>query len=305
MSVVGDGSFTRAAARLGTRKAHLSRVVSRLESRLGARLLQRSTRSLSLTELGREVHERATGILRAIEETARVVQRTHEAPRGTLRVTCGVEFGLLAVNDWIATYLAKYPEASIEADLTNRVVDVVHEGFDVAVRVGALEDSDLSARKLGDIEYGFFVAPGYLKRLRPPRSLEELRSHALVLSTQTQKSRGKWELTRGGDRLTLAATPRLVVNTHMAVREAVRRGVGIGLLPLFQALPLTESGALLPIMSGWGREPVPVHAVYPSSRFLTPKVRAFIDEAVDGFASLVSPGKPARRAGTRPSKVRR
>jgi LysR family transcriptional regulator, regulator for bpeEF and oprC len=288
VSVVRDGSFTKAAERLGTRKAHLSRVVSRLEARLGARLLQRTTRSLSLTEPGREVYERATGILTAIDETVRVVQRTQEAPRGTLRVTCGVEFGLLAVNDWIATYLAKYPEVSVEADLTNRVVDVVHEGFDVAVRVGALDDSHLSARKLGDVDYGLFVAPSYLTHTRAPRTLEELQLHALVLSTQTRTSRGKWELTRGDERLMLAAYPRLLVNTHVAVRDAVLRGVGIGLMPRFQARPFTVTGALREVLPGLGREPVPVHAVYPSRLFLTPKVRAFIDEAVLGFAALIA-----------------
>jgi len=304
VNVVRDKSFTKAAERLGTRKAHLSRVVSRLEGRLGARLLQRTTRSLSLTELGREVYERATGILAAIDETVRVVQKTQELPRGTLRVTCGAEFGLLAVNAWIAAYLAKYPEVGVEADLTNRVVDVVHEGFDVAVRVGALDDSGLSARKLGDIRYGLFVAPSYLKQRRAPRSPEELRSHALVLSTQTQKSRGRWELTRGDERLMLAASPRLLVNTHMAVRDAAVRGVGIGLLPEFQAQPFVEKGTLRRVMPGWGREAVPVYAVYPSSLFLTPKVRAFVDEAVVGFSQLIAEAAlavAARERGRRTS----
>lgn len=299
--VVHDKSFTKAAERLSTGKAHLSRVVSRLEARLGARLLQRTTRSLSLTELGREVHERATRILAAIDETVRVVQRTQELPRGSLRVTCGVEFGLLAVNDWIAAYLARYPEVSVEADLTNRVVDVVHEGFDVAIRVGALDDSGLSARRLGDIRYGLFAAPSYTKHNRAPRSPEELRSHALVLSNQTQKSRGRWELTRGDDRFGLTASPRLLVNTHMAVRDAVVRGVGVGLLPVFQALPLVSSGALVQVLPGWERDPVPVHAVYPSSVFLTPKVRAFVDECVLGFAAIVASPRPGRAGRARPS----
>lgn len=192
---------------------------------------------MSLTELGREVYERATGILAAIDETVRVVQKTQELPRGTLRVTCGVEFGLLAANDWIAAYLAKYPEVSVEADLTNRVVDVVQEGFDVAIRVGVLNDSGLSARKLGDIRYGLFVAPSYMKHKRAPRSPEELRSHALVLSPQTQKSRGTWELTRADQRFVLAASPRLLVNTTWPSGTRWSVGSGSACYQSFRPIP--------------------------------------------------------------------
>jgi LysR family transcriptional regulator, regulator for bpeEF and oprC len=306
VNVVRDGSFTKAADRMGTRKAHLSRVVSRLEARLGARLLQRTTRSLALTELGREVCERAVAILTAIDETVRAVQKTQEVPSGTLRITCGVEFGLLAVNEWVGAYLAKYPEVRVEADFTNRVVDVVHEGFDVSVRVGPLEDSGLAARKLGEITYGLFASPSYVKEHGIPRTAEQLNAYDLVLSTQTRRGRGKWELTRGAARLTLTAVPRLLVNTHMAVRDAVLRGVGIGLLPTFQAQPFVTSGALRPILDGWARDSVPVHAVYPSSLFLAPKVRAFVDEAVAGFGRLVG-GKPRGSApkanAARPHRV--
>ena len=288
VGVVRDGSFTKAAERMGTRKAHLSRVVSRLEAHLGARLLQRTTRSLALTELGGEVYERAVRILAALDETVRVVQKTQEVPRGTLRITCGVEFGLIAVSDWIGAYLTKYRDVRVETDFTNRIVDTVHEGFDVAIRVGNLDDSGLAARKLGNVSYGFFAAPNYLTNRRAPRSPDDLMLHDLVLSTQTRQGRGKWELTRGAERSTLAATPRLLVNTHMAVRDALLQGLGIGLLPRFQARPFVEQGALRPVLKEWGRAPVPVHAVYASALFLSPKVRAFVDEAVVGFERVVS-----------------
>jgi LysR family transcriptional regulator for bpeEF and oprC len=136
VKVVQSGSFTRAAESMGTQKAYLSRVVTQLEQKLGVRLLERTTRSLSLTEAGREIFERAVGILGAMEDVERVAQQTLAEPRGTLRLTCGVEFGMIAVSRWISDYLARYPLVNVESDFTGRIVDIVHEGFDLAIRIG-------------------------------------------------------------------------------------------------------------------------------------------------------------------------
>jgi DNA-binding transcriptional LysR family regulator len=138
-------------------------VVSRLEKKLGARLLQRSTRSLAVTEVGRELYERAVGILSALDETEAMIQRTHAEPQGVLRLTCGVELGLLVVNPWIRAYLERYPQVRIDADFSDRIVDLIHEGFDLAVRVGELADSSLSARSLGAITYALYASPKYLR----------------------------------------------------------------------------------------------------------------------------------------------
>jgi DNA-binding transcriptional LysR family regulator len=287
VAVAEAGSFTRAAEQLRTRKAHLSRVVSRLEARLGARLLQRTTRSLALTEVGRDVFERSVGILVAMEETLRVVRHTQAAPAGTLRVTSGYEFGVLVVGRLVERYLERYTGVRVEAELTNRIVDLVHEGFDVGVRVGPLEDSGLAQRKLGQVGYGLFAAPRYLARRRPPRRVDDLRKHDLVLSTQTRRGPGVWELVRKDERRALPLTPRLLVSTHMAARDAAVAGAGIALLPAFQARPHVESGELTPVLPGWGRDPAPVHAIFPSTRFLDPKVRAFVDLALECFDALV------------------
>jgi len=149
--VVQTGSFTRAAESLGTQKAYLSRVVANLEQKLGARLLVRTTRSLSLTEVGREVFERAVGILGAVDDVQRLTQKMVAEPRGTLRLTCGVEFGMIAVSRWIGHYLKRYPQVSVESDFTGRIVDLVHEGFDLAIRIGPLTESSLAARRLGEL----------------------------------------------------------------------------------------------------------------------------------------------------------
>ena len=176
-AVIDAGSFTGAGEMLDKDKAHVSRVVSRLEKRLGVQLLKRSTRSLSITEIGRELYERACSILNALEETEASIARAYGEPRGLLRVTAGTEFGLMRVNHWISEYLKQYPQVSVEADFSNRVVDVIHEGVDVAIRVGTLEDSELSVRPLGYIRYGLYANSIYINARREPESLQALSEH--------------------------------------------------------------------------------------------------------------------------------
>ena len=153
VAIVRARSFTSAASALGTQKASLSRIVSWLEKRLGVRLLQRSTRSLALTEVGRDFYERATGILTAIDDTEAAIQGTPGEPKGVLRLTCSVEVGILPVNGWIGDFLGRYPQVRVDAEFSNRVVDLIHQGFDLAIRVGPLADSSLSARLIGEFQF--------------------------------------------------------------------------------------------------------------------------------------------------------
>lgn len=280
VKVVQAGSFTRAAETLGTQKATLSRTVSQLEARLGVRLLERTTRSLSLTEIGRELFERAVGILGAVEDAERLVQQIHAEPRGVLRLTCGVEFGMLAVSGWIDGYLAQYPDVSVEADFTGRLVDLVHEGFDLAIRIGPLEDSRLAARRLGSLEYGLFASPAYLARRGTPATPQELAAHTLLVFS-AGAHRGGWKLQRDGEEIRVDNAGRLRVNNSFAVRDAALSGLGIAQLPLRVARGAGD--ALVRVLPGWAPPAVPVHAVFPSNRFLTPKVRAFVDLAVSAF----------------------
>jgi DNA-binding transcriptional LysR family regulator len=263
-------------------------MVSRLERHLGVRLLQRTTRALALTEIGREVLNRAVAILAASDELVQVAHKTRDKPAGTLRLTCGVEFGLLAVSHWIGAYLRRHENVRIEADFTNRVVDIVHEGFDLAIRVGSLDDSSLVSRRLGDIAYGLFAAPQYLNKRGVPRAPKDLARHDLILSSQTKKGRGSWQLTSARERRVIVAEPRLLVNTHLAARDFAVAGFGITLLPVFQATPFVEAGSLLRVLPGWSRDSAPVYVLFPSNRFLVSKVRAFIDEATVEFAKLAA-----------------
>jgi len=287
VKVVQSGSFTRAADALDTHKARLSRVVSQLERELGVRLLERSTRSLSLTEIGREFYERAVGILASVEDAQRVVQRAQGEPRGTLKLTCGVEFGMIAVSGWIGRYLERHPQVRVDADFTSRLVDIVHEGFDLAIRVGPLSDSALNARLLGQLDYGLFAAPAYLRRHGAPDSPAQLPAHEVLAFTGGSHP-ASWQLTHAGVTQRVELRPRLKANNVFAVRDAAVAGLGVAQLPLVVARPQLADRLLVPVLEAWALPAVPVHAVFASARYLTPKVRAFIDLAVE---AMQAPGE--------------
>jgi DNA-binding transcriptional LysR family regulator len=289
VKVVQTGSFTRAADALHTQKAHLSRVVSQLERELGVRLLERTTRALSLTEVGREFFERAVGILASVEDAQRVVQKAQGEPRGTLKLTCGVEFGMIAVSGWIDRYLQRYPQVRAEADFTGRLVDIVHEGFDLAIRVGPLADSTLAARKLGDLTYGLFASPDYVARRGVPEHPSDLATHD-VLAFAGGSHRATWTLSKGGHEERLLLQPRLKANNVFAVRDAAIAGLGIAQLPQIVAAAQVSGRQLNAVLPGWSPPTVPVHAVFASARYLTPKVRGFIDLAVEAFDDTGSSG---------------
>ncbi|ANH74237.1 lysR substrate binding domain protein [Ralstonia insidiosa] len=285
VKVVQSGSFTRAAELLGTNKGYLSRVLAQIEAELGAKLLERTTRTLSVTETGREVFERSVGILAAVEETRRVAQHAQSEPRGQLRLTCGVEFGMLAVTGWVQEFLARFPMVSCDVEYTSRVIDLVHEGFDLAIRIGPLPESRLVARKLGELEYGLFACPRYLQRHGVPQSADQLDAHSLIMFSAGSHRAG-WTLAQARQQLSIDTVPRLRVNNSFAVRDAVLGSLGIGRLPLMVAGPEVEAGRLVRVLADWHTPTAEVHAVYPSSRYLAPKVRSFIDFAAESFPRL-------------------
>jgi LysR family transcriptional regulator for bpeEF and oprC len=286
VTIVRSGSFTRAADELRSSKAHMSRVVTGLEQQLGVKLLMRSTRSLAPTEIGRDVYERAVGIVEAVQETERVAQRTLDAPRGVLRLTCGAEFGMLAVSGWIASYCQRYPAVTVEADFTSRLVDVIHEGFDLAIRIGPLQESRLAARPLGELRYGLYASRAYLKREGTPRTPGDLSRHRL-LAFAAGSHRGGIALERDGTTRRVDVAARIRVNNVFAIRDAAVAGLGFAQLPEVVARS-APPGTLQRVLPAWSIAPVPVSAVFPSNRYLTPKVRAFIDHAVESFAGVVT-----------------
>lgn len=283
VGVVNDGSFTSAAERLGTDKARVSRIVRRMEDKLGAQLLTRSTRRLNVTEVGRDYFERAVTILSAAEAAeAAVAQQTRE-PKGLLRLTAGSEFGPMVVDAWIASFLRQAPKVTVETEYTNRLVDIIHEGIDVAVRVGALPDSGLAARRLGEVRYGLYATPDYLARAPQLSVVQDLLHHDLVM--KAPRGKPSWVLRNGDETETVTTSPRAAVNSTLAAKNLALAGIGIAQLPTFMADPYRVQGALVPVLPGWAETPAPVHAVFASSRYMDPKVRGFVDLSVAAFGS--------------------
>lgn len=222
-------------------------------------------------------------------------------PSGTLRLTCGVEFGLLAVGGWINRYLREYPQVKVDVDMTARVVDVVHEGFDLAIRLGPLPDSSLTARRLGTLHYGLYAAPAYLAQHAPPHDPSALAGHDLLVFSGGPQ-RPVWALSQGGETQRVTPQPRLRASNTFAVSDAAAAGLGIAALPALVGEPLVKQRRLVRVLAAWSLPEVPVHAVYASARFMAPKVRAFVDLAADALRA--PPPRAPSPAGASPGRGR-
>jgi LysR family transcriptional regulator, regulator for bpeEF and oprC len=290
VKVVDAGSFTAAADVLGVQRSHVSRVIAQLEAELGVTLLERTTRRQSVSEAGRAVYERAVGVLAAIEDTVRVTQDLQALPQGHLRITCGVAFGIGAVGSWVEAFLSRHPQCTAEIEYTSRELDLVHEGFDLAIRAGPLPDSRLAARRLGRFDYGLYASPAYAKRFGLPTTPAALHEHRLVVFTGDGARVGAWTLHHQQRRepVRAAGPAQLRVNAGAGVLSALLAGLGIGQLPQTVVGELVADRRLLPVLMPWQPPAVEVFAVYPSNRYLTPKVRAFVDLALEMFPGSTS-----------------
>jgi DNA-binding transcriptional LysR family regulator len=272
--VVQARSFTAASVALGMPKSTVSRKVSELEERLNARLLQRTTRKLSLTDVGRIYYDYCARIVGEIEDAERAVSSLQETPRGVLRVTAPVNVSFL--GPIVADYLKRYPEVRLELFCTSRAVDLVEERFDVAIRAGALADSTLVAKNLGRAVWFLVATPAYLKRRGRPRSPDELEKHdCMFFGTGIDVVTVRLERENRSEQVALSA--RMVVTDMDVLRDAVNAGLGIGLLPAFLCLEGLRARRLERILREWSFPPTPVHVVYPSTRYVSPKVKSFVD----------------------------
>ncbi|EIM14986.1 transcriptional regulator, LysR family [Pseudomonas chlororaphis O6] len=272
--VIQAGSLSEAARRLNLPKSTVSRKISDLEERVGERLIQRTTRKLGLTEAGRLLFERVSPAMSDIEEAESAVAGMRGAPRGVLRVAAPMSSSTL--GPIVAEYLVRHPDVAVEMVCSDRLVDLVEERFDVAIRAGELVDSTLVARNLGKAKFMLVAAPEYCKRHGVPKTPAELTSHACV-AFGGGAAPHVWPLESGGKRVEVRVTPRLTVNDMEIVREAALAGVGIAWLPqLFCADDLRHK-RLLPLLVDWCSAEIPVHALYPTRRHLSPKVVSFVD----------------------------
>jgi DNA-binding transcriptional LysR family regulator len=279
--VVQANSFVGAARALSMPKSTVSRKVSELERRLGARLLQRTTRKLSLTDAGRAYHEHALRVVAEVEAAELAVSRMQDAPRGLLRVTTPLNAAFLGPT--VASFLQRFPEVNAEIVCTNRMVDLVDEGFDLAIRAGKLADSTSIARELGVLESFIVAGPGFLAKHGTPGSPEDLAPLDCVVFT-TGEQRATWQLHRGGQTFTHTVRPRIVVNDFRFIEAATAADLGIALLPAFRLAEALREGRLVRVLPEWSIDVMPLYAVYPSTRHLTPKVRAFIEHVREQLA---------------------
>jgi DNA-binding transcriptional LysR family regulator len=272
--VVEKGSFTAAAAELDMPKSTVSRKVSELEERLNARLLQRTTRKLSLTDVGRTYYDYCARIVAEVEDAELAVSSLQDTPRGLLRVTSGPNSAFLAPI--ITDYLKQHPEVSLDLVCTTRAVDLVEERFDLGIRAGTLPDSTLIARSLGRVSWWLVAAPAYLKKRGRPRSPGDLAKHDCLFFGPALGEVGP-QLEKDGDVVRLTVSPRMTV-TEMDILHAVAKtGLGIALLPAFQCVEDLRTRRLERVLRGWDAPSVPLQAVYPSTRHLSPKVKTFVE----------------------------
>jgi DNA-binding transcriptional LysR family regulator len=272
--VVTAESMSAAGREMGLSPAVISKRVRRLEDRLGTRLLQRTTRQIALTEAGQGFYERVVAILASIEEAEAFVTRRSTTARGTLKVTAPTSFGRMHVAPHLGPFLAANPELSINLQLSDEFVDIVGEGFDVAIRIAELSASSHVARRLAPVHRVLCAAPAYLEQNGRPASLAELEKHA-CLSPQQQDA---WRLDGPDGPVVFRPAATIRTNSSEVVREMVVAGLGIALRSTWDVGPELSSGRLEVVLPDFrGARGVAVHAVYPSRRFLPLKVRVFID----------------------------
>jgi DNA-binding transcriptional LysR family regulator len=297
--VVESGGFSAAARRLGLSKSAMSKQVGRLEDRLGVRLLNRTTRRLSLTEAGATFYAACRRVLEEAETAERAVSSLSAAPRGVLKLNAPMSFGFLHLSGAIPAFHDRFPQITIEAVMNDRFVDLIDEGYDVALRIGDLRDSSLVARRLAPCRAVLCASPAYLDRRGRPARPEELAGHDCLLYANTANPR-EWSLNGPRGREAVAVAGPLLANNGDLLCTAALGGMGITKLPTFIVGPCLRDGRLEIVLPDY---PVPeqgIHAVYPHSRNLSQKVRVFVDFLAGRFgpepywdAGLDLPAAPA------------
>ena len=282
--VVEQGSFARAADRLSVSTSAVSRQVAELEAHLDVRLLNRTTRRLSLTEAGQAFYERCVQLLADLEETESSVRSTAVEPKGTLRVTCGVTFGERYLAPAIAEFAGLHPQVSFDVDLSDRVVDLVEEGFDLAIRIGPVGNQALVSRRIGSTQFVCCASPAYLARHPAPVTPADLEQHACLGYTYAATTSAWTFESRDSTRHTPRILPRHKLNNGRMLAELAAAGLGIVLEPDFIVAPEVRSGRLQRLLTDYQPPRSPIAAVYPSRRHLSAKVRSFVDFLAARFA---------------------
>ncbi|MFS2318215.1 LysR substrate-binding domain-containing protein [Maricaulis sp. D1M11] len=276
LAVAEQGSFTAAAKRLNASTQLVSRQIRQLEEELGAQLLHRTTRSVSLTETGRAYLTDARDWLDQYEAMIAAVHSAQQALSGNIRLTAPTGFGLMRLAAHLADFQTLHPKIRLELDLSDRRVALVEEGFDLAIRVGTLTDSSLTMRKLTDMPNIVVAAPDYLKRHGEPRHPSALNTHN-CLDNAGLVEPGYWRFQDQGKPLSIRVSGDFVGNQPRLLAEMARRGLGLARVPYYVANDAMASGALVEVLQDYALPPQSVYALYPSRRNLPPRIRVFLD----------------------------
>lgn len=285
--VVEMGGFTEAARKVGLSKSAISKHVAALETRLGARLLNRTTRRVSPTDIGLAYYDKALEVLGAAAQADAMATAMQGAPTGELKISSPLTFGLKYVAPALGTFLSKYPDVAARLEFDDRYVELVSEGFDLAIRIGDLADSSMKARKLAETSFDIVASPSYIEARGAPQSLDDLADHEL-LRYSNSSSGNHWKLRdENGEERLMRAGGRLATNNGDALIHAAIDGVGLVLTPSFISAPYLKSGELVKLLSNFAPAPRGIYAIYPSGRFPQPKLRVFVDHL---FATMKGKG---------------
>lgn len=299
VKVAETGGFTAAADALGLSKSMVSRQVSQLEDELGVRLLNRTTRRISLTEAGAVVFERASRIVSEAAEAVEEANCVEGAVRGTLRVNAPMTFGIRQLGPVLPEFLARHPELTVDLALNDRRVDLIEEGFDVSLRISALTDSSLIARQLAPVERHIVGAPSYFEKHGRPKRPSDLADHPFLLYTLLARPT-HLEMENGeGEREQVELKARMLCNNADAMLDAIAAGTGLALLPDFIGCDHLKSGALTRVLEDWSVPSLTLHAIYPHARHLSAKTRAFVDFTVEKFGPGRAPWGGGRNEGAK------
>ena len=283
--VVEAGNFTRAADSLGLPKGTVTKQIQALESRLRTKLLNRTTRRVSVTPDGAAFYERTARLLSDFDDLESSMVNAQATPSGRLRVDVGSATARLVVIPALAGFFERYPDIQVDLGVSDRVVDLVGDNVDVVIRVGEIIDESLVARRLGQLPFVTVAAPAYLERYGAPQHPREIEQRHLVVSYFAGNLRHAHphRFDKGDEQIEISGTYRVSANEANAHLEAVLAGHGISQCVSFTAQPYLERGELVQLLADWSRPPLPVHVVYPPNRHLSAKVRAFVDWAAELF----------------------
>ena len=285
--VVEAGSFTKAAESLDVPKGTVTKQIQHLEARLRVKLLNRTTRRVTVTPDGAAYYERTIRLLNDLDDIEASMSNAQANPKGRLRVDIGASVARLIVIPALHTFYARYPDIQLDLGVSDRPVDLITDNVDCVIRGGDLQEQSLVARRIGNIHLVVVASPDYLRRHgTPAHPLDLEKGHRMVNFFSARTGRPyPHEFNRDGERIEIAGNYQLAVNESNALTEAVLAGLGISQLGSFGIAPHLDSGALVRVLTDWKPDPIPVYVVYPPNRHLSAKVRAFVDWAAELFAS--------------------